>query len=148
MNKINAPISIIEFGSSNIKIAIYDKLIFSQNVFYQEKINFTKNNNSITNYPISNLIIKIESKLGTHLNEIILLIDSSKMYSIDFSIQKVYDNKIIIKEDIDYQINQCVSTIKSNNPSKTILHVLKSKISFDNKVIPNIEGSALASCGI
>ena len=88
MTKITSPISILEFGSTHIRLAIYDKLILNQSLFYEEKIDFTRNENLKENYSNLKIIINAEKNLGQHLNEILLMIDSPSIFSLDFSIQK------------------------------------------------------------
>ena len=139
MTKIASPISILEFGSTHIRLAIYDKLILNQCLFYEEKIDFTRNEDSIENHPIFNLIMKAEKDLGQHLNEVLLMMDSSTIHSLDFSIQKNYDKKIVTDEDINYLINESEQIVKKNNQDQDILHIIKSNIIFDNKSIEYID---------
>ena len=135
MTKITSPISILEFGSTHIRLAIYDKLILNQSLFYEEKIDFTRNENYIENHPFFDLIMKAEKDIGQHLNEVILMMDSSSIHSLDFSIQKNYDKKIVTDEDINYLINESEQIVKKNNQDQDILHIIKSNIIFDNKNI-------------
>ena len=135
MTKITSPISILEFGSTHVRLAIYDKLILNQSLFYEEKIDFTRNEDSIENHPIFNLIMKAEKDLGQHLNEILLLMDSPSIHSLDFSIQKNYDKKLVTIDDINYLINESQQIIKKNNQDQDILHVIKSNIIFDNRSV-------------
>ena len=135
MTKITSPISILEFGSTHIRLAIYDKLILNQSLFYEEKIDFTRNENYIENHPFFDLIMKAEKDIGQHLNEVVLMMDSSSIHSLDFSIQKNYDKKIVTDEDINYLINESEQIVKKNNQDQDILHIIKSNIIFDNKNI-------------
>tara|TARA_B100001123_G_C15316388_1_gene1026251 strand:- start:459 stop:1601 length:1143 start_codon:yes stop_codon:yes gene_type:complete len=139
MIKINSPFSILEFGSTKLSLAIYDKSILNQSSFYEEKIEYTSNEKSNEEKSIVNIIKRAEKDIGQHLNEVILMLDSYSIYSIDFSIQKNYDKKIISPEDIDYLIKECENIIKTNNKEKEILHTIKSQIIFDDKVIENLE---------
>ena len=139
MTKISSPISILEFGSTHLRLAIYDKLILNQRLFYEEKIDYTRNDNIINENSLFNPILKAEKDIGQHLNEILLLVDSSSVYTLDFSIQKNFDKKIVKNEDIDYLINECENIIKINNKEKDILHIIKSKIIFDDNIIENPE---------
>ena len=138
MTKINSPLSILEFGSTYIRLAVYDKLILNHFSFYEEKINYTRNENSADKQAIVNLITKAEKDLDQHLNEIILMIDSSSIYSLDYSIQKNFDKKDVSNDDIDHLIKGCENIIKINNKDKDILHTTKYKIIFDGKKIENL----------
>ena len=134
MNKINSPYPILEFGSTHIRLAVYDKQILNQSSFYEEKVNYTRNENSKNEQAITNIISKAENDLSQHLKEILLLIDSSSIYSLDFSIQKNFDKKIINKTDIDHLINESENIIKLNNKDKDILHIIKNQIMIDDKI--------------
>ncbi len=139
MTKINSPISIIEYGSTHIRLAIYDAEILNNNLFFEEKIDFTREENAFKDNIIFNLIDKAEKELGQHLNEIILMMDSSSIFSLDYSIKKNYEKKKILEQDIDYLINQSENEIKINYKEKDILHIIKHKILLDGQIINEIE---------
>ncbi len=133
MTEIDSPNSILEFGSTHMHLAVYDKIFLNQCSFYKEKINYTKIEESSKEQPIFNLITKAENDLNKHLNEVTLLIDSPSIHSLDFSIQKIFDKKIISKIEIDYLINDCEKIIKINNTDKEIIHTIKHRILIDDK---------------
>ena len=139
MTEINMPISILEFGSTHVRVAIYDKLIPNQNLFYEQKINFTGNDFLNENHPVFDLIMKAEKKIGQHLNEVLLVLDNPSISSLDFSIQKNFEQKIVSKEDLDYLVNECEQIIKSYNKEKNIIHVIISSITYDGKNIESPE---------
>mgnify|MGYP001290922134 FL=1 len=139
MIKTSSPSSILEFGSTHIRLGVYDKYILNQSLFYEEKINYEKNENLEEDHPIDNLIRRAEKDVSQHLNEIILMMDSPSIYSLDFSIQKNYDKKIISNIDLDHIINECENIIKINNREKEIIHILKTEVNFDGKTIDNLE---------
>ena len=105
MNEISSPIPILEFGSTHLRLAIYDKLILDRSLFYDKKIEYIRKENKSEQHPLFDLIVKAENDIGQHLNEIILVIDSSTIQSIDFSIKKNFENKIITDADIEYLVN-------------------------------------------
>ena len=111
----------------------------SQNSFYEEKINYSKDDNLDNEKPLINIIRKAEKDLDQHLNEIILIIDSPSIHSIDFSIKKNYDKKLISNIDIEYITNECEKIIRSNYQDKDVLHIVKSFIFFDDNLINDIE---------
>ncbi len=139
MTTITTPISILEFGSTHIRLAIYDENYLSRSYFYEEKIEFTKKLNINENHPVFNLIEKAEKNLGKHLNEISLVLDSPSILSLDFAIKKNYENKKITNQDIDYLINESEQIINKYNKSKEILHTIKSQIIIDNEMIEDFE---------
>ena len=83
MSEFNA---IIDFGSKNLRIGIFDsksKSIYSSKV----SIHNSLNNKDSNNY-LSELIRDTERHLSIHLENVKVLYDSSKFYSIDLSIKK------------------------------------------------------------
>ena len=141
MKKINSPVSILEFGSTRTKLVIYDEIARNQNLFYEQKIDFANQKNLIENYEFEKIIIKAEKDIDLHLNEVILMIDSHTIHTLDFSIQKNFEKKNITKNDLDRLINESENIFKLNNSDKEILHTIKSKISFDNKVVEDLENT-------
>ncbi len=138
MIKISSPISIFELGSTHVDLSIYDKSILNQNLFYEEKLDYTSNKKSTNAFKIDKLILKAEKDIGKHLNEALLLVDSSTIFSLDFSIKKNFEKKIINKNDLDYLLIESEKTIKSNYQDKVILHKIEMDIYIDNKKIENI----------
>ena len=143
MTNILSPISIIEFSSTSISLAIYDEKSISNNLFYTEKINFKRNEESSRDKIISKLVKNGENELGQHLNEIILLIDSSNINSLDFSIQKNFDKNLITNQDINYLINECENEVKINNKEQEILHIITHSLLFDDKPIDDLDNISL-----
>ena len=141
MKKINSPVSILEFGSTRTRLVIYDEIARNQNLFYEQKIDFANQKNLIENYEFEKIIIKAEKDIDLHLNEVILMIDSHTIHTLDFSIQKNFEKKNITKNDLDRLINESENIFKLNNSDKEILHTIKSKISFDNKVVEDLENT-------
>tara|TARA_B100000029_G_scaffold49351_1_gene45015 strand:+ start:4030 stop:5166 length:1137 start_codon:yes stop_codon:yes gene_type:complete len=139
MNKTTSPISILEFGSTYRRLAIYDETMLNNSLFFEEKIDFTRNENFIEGQIIYDLITKAEKGLGEHLNEILLMIDSSSIHSLDFSIKKNYEKKMITNNDINYLINECEKEVKFNNKEKDILHIIKYNLFLDEVIIEDLE---------
>ena len=135
MRKINNTDTVLDFGSANLYLTIYDKFLLNQNTFYKKKMNYTTINNFIDERSLINLITKVENELDQHLNEITLLVDSPNIYSLDFSIQKNFDKKKITNLEIDYLINEAENVININNTDKEILHILRHQIIIDDKII-------------
>ena len=134
MNETSSITSILEFGSSNLRLAVYDKINLSEKFFFESKINYLKNKNSDKHPPVFSLIDKVEKSIGQHLNEILLVLDSSNIYSLDYSIMKNFENKKVTNEDINYLINECEQIIKKSNKDQNILHIIVSNIP-DGKVL-------------
>ena len=104
-----------------------------------KKIRLNSNQSSNENHPVFDLIMKAEAEVGQHLNELTLVLDSSSVHSLEFSIQQKYEKKIVNQNDLDYLINESKQIIKSFNQEKDILHIIISNIFFDNKNVVNNE---------
>ena len=122
MNNSDELFPILELGSTYARLGIFNKLILNTGSYFEKKIDFTKDNFN-ENHKIFNLITDAEKYSGMHLNDLILLIDSSSIHSLDYTIQKNYDKKIITLQDIEYLINESTNIIKFNNNNKTVKDV-------------------------
>ena len=138
MNNSDELFPILELGSTYARLGIFNKLILNTGSYFEKKIDFTKDNFN-ENHKIFNLITDAEKYSGMHLNDLILLIDSSSIHSLDYTIQKNYDKKIITLQDIKYLINESTNIIKLNNKEKEILHTINSKLIFDDDEVENFQ---------
>jgi len=139
MIKIDSPITILEFGSTSARLVIFDKLKLNQNLSYEKKIDFSKKENLEENHPVFDLIIKAENEIDKHLNEILLVLDSPSINSLDISIKRNYEKKNITKKDLDYLINECQHLVNKFNIEKEVIHILTSKIKFDDETVEFLE---------
>ena len=138
MNNSDELFPILELGSTYARLGIFNKLILNTGLYFEKKIDFTRDNLN-ESHKIFNLITDAEKYSGMHLNDLILLIDSSSIYSLDYTIQKNYDKKIITLQDIEYLINESTNIIKLNNKEKEILHTINSKLIFDDDEVENFQ---------
>jgi len=139
MIKIDSPITILEFGSTGARLVIFNKLKLNQNLSYEKKIDFSKKENLEENHPVFDLIIKAENEIDKHLNEILLVLDSPSINSLDISIKRNFEKKNITKKDLDYLINECQHLVNKFNIEKEVIHILTSKIKFDDETVEFLE---------
>ncbi len=139
MIKITSPVSILEFGSSHLRLAVFDKSIPNQKVFYEERNNITINKIPNEDNSLFKLIINAEKDIGQHLNEIILVLDSTSVHSLDFSLKKNYEKRLFLKEDLDQFISESEQIVKKFNKDKNILHTIISKITIDDEVFEELK---------
>ena len=129
MNKKNY-FNIIDLGSSRVRLSVFDNEL--NNIFSESK-NLDFNRDEIDNFNnIQNLIKKAEKKISSHLDNIILLVDSNKLLNIQLSIQKNTDintNVGIIYKSILMELNQL---IKSNYLEYDIIHTILDSCIIDN----------------
>ena len=81
--------TVIDFGSKNLKVGIFDQNL--NNIYSSEKE--IKNDSEILNVEKSlNILIRdTEKNLSAHIDEVVVLFDSEKFYSLDISIKKIFD---------------------------------------------------------
>ena len=136
----------IDFGSSKIRLGIYNKET-SKNIVILEKdciSNFNLNNFDIknSNEIIKDLIKSAEKKINNHIKNINLMIDTPDMFSIDISIKKNSDSRQYSKNDIKSLLNEAKSLVQKNYLNKKIVHMIVKKFIFDDEEffeIPNKE---------
>ncbi len=127
----------IDLGSSKVRIGIFDNNFIIKN-FFDEKnsiSDFSLNNFNMdnSNKIIRELIQKAEKKIGVHINNVNLLIDSPYFFSIDISLKKNLEGKKVTNEDIQYLLQEGRQLIQSNYGDKKIIHIIIEKFIFDKR---------------
>ena len=118
--------TIIDFGSQNLKLGVFN--IESKNIYSSEqKINVSVDKS------LNNLIKDAEKFLSTHIENVVVLYDSSKFYSLDISIKKVFDNEMSIKKVYDNLIEEAHFLISQNNFRDQIIHSVINSIVVDER---------------
>ena len=130
MNKQNF-YNIIDLGKSKIRLSIFDTYqnnIFSESYETENKDIFLNNICQITD-----LIKKAEKKISSHIEDLLLILDSSKLLTIDISIDKSYENNLKI-EDVYNSIKlEVMQLINSNYLDYEILHLILDYCIIDKK---------------
>ena len=128
--------AVIDFGSNNLRIGVFDsqsKIIYSSKVSMRDSLYNEKSNNYL-----NELIRDAERHLSIHLENIKVLYDSSKFYSIDLSIKKIFDQPTIIKKHYDSLIEEANFIISQNNFKAQVLHIIVNNIIADNNKVEKI----------
>ena len=129
MNNFDA---VIDCGSQNLRLGIFDRT--SKNIYSSEK--------KITDTleKTLNILIKdAEKNLSMHIENIVVLFDSPKFFSLDLSIKKVFDQPTSIKKIYDNLINEAQFFVSQNNFKDEIIHLDVNNILVDdNKQIYKI----------
>ena len=123
MNNFDA---VIDCGSQNLRLGIFDRTL--KNIYSSEK--------KITDTleKTLNIIIKdAEKNLSTHIENVIVLFDSSKFFSLDFSIKKVFDHPSSIKKIYHNLIDEAQFFVSQNNFRDEIVHLDVNNILVDDK---------------
>ncbi len=122
MNNFEA---VIDCGSQNLRLGIFDRL--SKNIYSSEK--------KITDTleKTLNILIKdAEKNLSMHIENIVVLFDSPKFFSLDFSIKKVFDHPTSIKKVYDNLIDEAQFFVSQNNFKDEIIHLDVNNILVDD----------------
>ena len=118
MNNFEA---VIDVGSKNLKLGIfnhYDKSIYSS----KQKINDSLEKSL-------NILIKdAEKYLSSHIDDVVVLYDSPKYYSLEISIKKVFDINTSIKKIYNDLIQEAHFLISQNNFKDQIIHLIINNI--------------------
>ena len=124
-------INIIDFGSSKIRLTVFNNqsdIQFSQS--FPNKIN-DKYSNTAEN--LKEIIKIAEKNISSHIENVVVMLDSNNQISIDISIRKKFENKqsiLKIHESLILEINQLIN---SNYLNYNIIHTLLSRCIIDGK---------------
>ena len=135
----NKLLSIIDFGSSKIRLGIYNedenyKFVLDTKI-YDNLNNFNEIDISETVYDI---IIKSEKETNKNLKNLNVMIDSLSCLSVDLSIKKKIDKSFISKLIIENLIYETKNLIKKFYSNYKILHLIIINYNFDGKIFNKI----------
>ena len=129
MNNFDA---VIDVGSKNLKLGIFnneDKSIYTS----QKKISDTLEKS------LNSLVRDAEKYLSSHIDDVVVLYDSPKYYSLEISIKKVFDYNTSIKKIYNDLIQEAHFLISQNNFKDQIIHLIINNIIVDdNKTLDKI----------
>ena len=124
---INNCRAIIDFGSKNLTLNLFDQ--DQQNIYSSQEIVDDSLDKSLE------IIIKdAEKKISTHIDNVIVLYDSQKFYSLDISIKKVFDEIVSIKKIYNSLIEEAHYLISQNNFKDQIVHLVINNIVVDDTI--------------
>ena len=133
--------TIIDFGSKNIRLGVFD--LASKNIYSSNK----KINDS-SEKSLNILIKDAEKYLSKHIDNVVVLYDSRKFYSLDVTIKKTFDYDISIKNVYNNLIDEAHFIVSQNNFKDQIIHIVVNNIFIDdnkklNKIIDDIKINTL-----
>jgi hypothetical protein len=124
--------AVIDVGSKNLRVGIFnneDKSIY----YSKQKISDTLEKS------LNILVRDAEKYLSSHIDEVIVLYDSPKYYSLEISIKKVFDYSTSIKKIYDDLIQEAHFLISQNNFKDQIIHLIINNIIVnENKTLDKI----------
>ncbi len=120
--------TIIDFGSKNLKLGVFNNE--AKSIYSSEQKIIDNEEKSL-----NNLIKDAEKFLSKHIDNVIVLYDSPKFYSLDISIKKVLDNTTSINKVYNNLIKEAHFFISQNNFKDQIIHSIVNKIVADESKI-------------
>ena len=128
--------TIIDLGSSELRLGVFDDKFVK--LFFQSKSVAKKNDYEEYSKSINFLIRQAENQISTHLENITILYDTSEIYTIDLSIKKKLDQKIIFKDVCSSIVLEANQLIKDSYTDKKIIHSIIKKYIINGKEYLNI----------
>ena len=128
--------NIIDYGLSKIRIAIFDSNL---NVCYSESILKNSIDNKENNFDyLKDIIRKAEKKISSHIEDIILILDSKKTLVIDVSLQKKLDGNMDFTKVYEFLTQEIYQIISDNYNEYEIIHTIFTNGIVDEKIFDNL----------
>ena len=122
-------LNILDFGNSSIRFSIFDKKLDN---YFSEIIDLKNEKHNLNDFRlISELIKKGEKKISSHIENVILMIDSSDLLTIDLSYNKILDVKDNIEKVYNDVLKEVTQIVVSNYQNYTIIHSILNKCIID-----------------
>ena len=126
--------SFLFVSPKKIIISINDKFTFEE---LYKKENIIRNDiNEISfeyiNKFLDENILRIEKKLNSFIERIILIIDSDDFIPIEISVKKQNHNQLLTQESLTYSLNEAKDECKKNFEEKKIVHMFIKNYIIDN----------------
>lgn len=124
--------NILDFGSSKIRFTVFDDKL---NKAYTDTKPVILEDNFINHIEVINETIKkAEKKISDHIKDILLILDTAQLSTIDLSLNKNFDSKLNINnvfENLNLELNQI---IENAYPEHEIIHLILDKCIIDENV--------------
>ncbi|MDA9726274.1 hypothetical protein N9U40_00170 [Candidatus Pelagibacter sp.] len=124
-------INIIDFGSSKIRFAVFDNKLNEKFIETNEVI---INENYSNHFNLINQITKkAEKKISTHIQDVILALDTKDLFTIDISLKKDLEEKSNLNKIYNNLILELNRLISLYYDKYQILHIVLCQCIVDNK---------------
>ena len=128
----------LNLGPNKINAILIDKInknkIFNKDFDFENNFNDAKVVINNLNKILKNLIIEVEKKISNPINKINLMIDNPETLSIYTSVKKNFDNKKILKSQIEYLIEDLKQQILKNSSDIKIGHIIVENFFLDGEI--------------
>jgi len=131
VNKENY-INILDFGSSKIRFSVFDSKL---NEKFLETSNTILESDYSNHFKRVNYIVKLaEKKISSHIQDIVLTLDTNDLFTIAISIEKKQDQKSEFNKIYANALLELDQLIQLHYNSYKIIHVLLDEFIIDNKI--------------
>ena len=124
-------LNIIDLGSSKIRLSVFDvnlKNNFSNSIL----VDYEKDKSNHF-HELNEIVREAEKLISYHIQDVVIMLDSSEIFIIDISLKKNLDKKNKINnifETMVMEINQIINKYYLNYK---ILHIIVDQCTIDNK---------------
>ena len=131
MSSVHSHMSHLDLGATKLRFCVFDQTF--KNKFLEVK-SINLNDNNVNNFnEINNIIKKAEKKNEEYIEDIILALDHKQLFTIDLSLQKKLNNKIIITKVLDSLILEIRQIIDNFYNNYEVAHLLLDKYITDDE---------------
>ena len=130
--------NILDFGSSKIRFAVFDNNL-NEKYVNTLAVNFNEEYSNHFNILLKT-IKQAEKKVSFHIKDIILILDSSKLFTIEVSLSKNLDKQTKLKKIYNSLILELNQLIANHYSTKQIAHIIVDSCIVDQtiyKELPN-----------
>ena len=129
----NSYFNVIDFGSSKIRFASFDNNLDEK---FSESIKVYTNENLQSHFEAINKIIKkAEKKFSEHVEDIVLIIDTAQLFTVDISLTKNLDRSSKINKLYEPLILELNQIIKSHYDKYYLSQIIMDKCIIDDEKI-------------
>tara|TARA_B100000073_G_scaffold339207_1_gene337326 strand:+ start:188 stop:892 length:705 start_codon:yes stop_codon:yes gene_type:complete len=139
--------SFLFISPKKIIISVNDEFTFEE--LYKKENTIKNDTNEISfeyiNKFLDENILKIEKKLNSFIEKIILIVDSDDFTPIEISVKKQNHNQLITQESLTYSLNEAKDECKKNFEEKKIVHMLIKNYIIDNNKYSSLPKSKICN---
>ena len=125
-------INIIDLGSSKIRLSVFD--VNLKNNFSNSILLDYEKDNSNHFYELNKIVREAEKSISNHIQDVVLMLDSSKIFIIDISLKKNLDKKNKLNNIFETMIMEINQIINKYYLNYKILHIIVDQCIIDNKI--------------
>ncbi len=124
--------AIIDFGSKNLKLGVFNKDL--ENIYSSKQEIISSIENLNIDESLTTLIKDAEKYLSSHIGNVIVLYDSTQYYSLDLCIKKVFDQEVSLTKVYTSLIEDAHFIVSQNNFKDQIIHLVINKIVVNENI--------------